>query len=136
MFAPEGKHTLTAYVFPFPYELRTGTWESRKDELFEKWIDSLNQFASGSKDLVIGYEGFTPLQLEQKFGMTRGDIQHGSYRWVGSLDNRPAPGYSNYRAPIDGLYMGGNSTWPTASLDGINGWNMSSAILKDRGIQA
>ena len=133
VFAPEGKHTLTAYVFPVPYELKTGTWETRKDEFFEKWIDSLNTFAPGIKDLVIGYEGFTPLELQQKFGMTRGDIQHGTFRWVSSLDHRPAVGYANYRTPIEGLYMGGNSTWPTSGLIGVNGWNVSQAILKDLG---
>jgi len=131
VFAPEGKHTLTGYAFPLPYTLKHGTWATRKEEMFEKWINSLDAFAPGLKKSVIGYNGFTPVELANRFGMTNGDIQHGTFRWISQLAFRPAIGYSDYRSPVKDLYFGGNSTWPTSGLSGVNGWNTANAVISD-----
>ena len=48
-YAPEGKHVLTGYVFPVPYDLREGNWETRKAELFDKWIDAMSKFSPNLK---------------------------------------------------------------------------------------
>lgn len=132
-YAPEGKHVLTGYVFPVPYELREGSWETRKDELFDKWIDSLAQFSPNLKRSVIGRGGYSPLDLERKFGMTNGDLGHGSFRWIQELSFRPVVGWTKYRAPIKNLYMAGQATHPCSGIGGINGHNVAKAILADMG---
>ena len=130
-FAPAGKHVMTQYVFPVPYQLREGSWETRKDELFEKWIAALELHAPGISKQVVGYGGFTPVELEQKFGMTRGDHQHGQTSWGSDMSLRPAAGIAHYRAPIANLYMGGQSTFPLSGVGGINGRIVANAILAD-----
>ena len=132
-YAPEGKHVLTGYVFPVPYHLREGNWESRKEELFDKWIDSLNRFAPNLKRSVIGRGGYSPLDLEKMFGMTNGDLGHGTYRWIQELSFRPVVGWSKYRSPIKNLYMAGQATHPSSGVGGIGGHNVAKAILTDMG---
>lgn len=130
-FAPAGCHELTMFVFPTPGKLKKGSWESRKEELLDKWVDSLAEFAPNIKQLVVGRAGYSPLELEQKFGMTNGDLGHGSIRWGQQLSWRPMVGYANNRTPIAHLYMSGQGTHPTSSIAGINGRSVALAIIED-----
>jgi phytoene dehydrogenase-like protein len=129
--APAGKHVLTAFAFPLPYDLKQGDWPSRKEEMLDKFVDSLAAFDPHIKSSVIGREGYTPYELEQKFGMTKGDIQHGSIRWGNQLSFRPMVGWSNYRSPITNLYMSGATTHPGAGITGVMGHNTAMAVLED-----
>jgi phytoene dehydrogenase-like protein len=131
-FAPSGKHVLTGYIFPIPYMLRQGNWETRKDELFDKWIEALERFAPGIKQTVIGRGGYSPLELKEMFGMTNGDLGHGTFRWIHELSFRPVVGWSKYRTPITNLYMAGQATHPCSGVGGIGGHNVAKAILADR----
>jgi phytoene dehydrogenase-like protein len=131
VFAPEGKHVLTGYIFPIPYYLRKGNWETRKQELFDKWIEALARFSPNIKKLVTGCGGFSPLELEQKFSMTNGDLGHGTFRWINQLSFRPVVGWSQYRSPIQNLYMAGQATHPPSGVGGIGGINVARAVLED-----
>jgi phytoene dehydrogenase-like protein len=130
-YAPKGQHTLTGYIFPVPYHLRKGNWETRKEELFDKWIDSLADFSPNIRQLVIGRGGYSPAELEKMFSMTHADIQHGSFRWIHQMGFRPMPGWSNYRTPIKNLYMAGVGTHPTNGLGGTNGFIVARAVIDD-----
>lgn len=132
-FAPPGKHVLTGYAFPVPYHLREGDWEVCKEELLNKWIDSLAQFSPNLKRAVIGADGYSPLELERLFGMTNGDLGHGTFRWIQELAFRPVPGWSNYRSPVGNLYMAGQATHPCSGVGGIGGFNVARAVLEDMG---
>lgn len=130
-YAPEGKHVLTGYVFPVPFELREGSWKTRKEELLDKWVDSLAKFSPNLKRSIIGRDGYSPLELEEKFGMTNGDLGHGTYRWIQQLSFRPVVGWAKYRSPVAGLYMAGQATWPSSGVGGIGGHNVAKAIVAD-----
>jgi len=130
-FAPAGKHVLTQFVFPVPGKLKNGSWETRKEELLDNWVDSLVPFAPNIKSLIVGRGGYSPLELEQKFGMTNGDLAHGTIRWSQQLSWRPMVGYGYNRTPIAGLYMNGQGTHPTTPIGGINGKNAAIAIIED-----
>jgi phytoene dehydrogenase-like protein len=130
-FAPAGQHVLTQYVYPVPYELKQGSWETRKQELIDRWIDSLADYDPHIRQKVVGADGYTPLELEQKFGMTHGDLSHGTVRWHTMLSWRPMPGWSHYRSPIGSLYMGGVGTHAPSGVGGINGRNVANAVLED-----
>lgn len=131
VFAPEGHHVLTGYAFPVHGLIRGGWNESTKAELLEKWIDSLNEFAPGLKDSVIHADGYTPKELEDIFGMTNGDLGHGTLRWYHEFSYRPIPGYANYRVPIKNLYMAGQSVHPLSGVGGVGGFNLAKAIIAD-----
>lgn len=44
---------------------------------------------------------------------------------------RPVPGYSNYRTPLQGLYMAGAGTHPGGGVSGAPGRNCAMAVLSD-----
>ncbi|MGN0038888.1 MAG: phytoene desaturase family protein [Coriobacteriales bacterium] len=137
VYAPEGKHVLVGYAFPINYFLKDREWdEETKKELLDKWIDSLNEFAPGIKDHVIYADGYTPKELEEKFGMTHGDLGHGTLRWYHEFGYRPMPGYANYRVPIKNLYMAGQNVHPLSGLGGVGGFNVARAIINDYKLDA
>lgn len=133
-FAPESKHVLTGYAFPVNYHIKGGWTPERKQELLEKWIDSLDAFAPGLKDSVIYADGYTPQELQDRFGMTNGDLGHGTLRWYAEMGYRPVPGYSKYRVPIKNLYMAGQSVHPMSGVGGVAGYNVAQAIIADHGL--
>lgn len=136
-FAPEGHHVLTGYAFPVKGQLWKRDWDAEaKAELLENWIDSLDAFAPGLKDSVIYADGYTPKELDEHFVMTNGDLGHGTLRWYDEFNWRPMPGYSNYRSPIEGLYMGGQSTHPLSGVGGVAGSIVAKAIITDNQITA
>jgi phytoene dehydrogenase-like protein len=45
---------------------------------------------------------------------------------------RPAPGYADYRTPIDGLYYASSATHAGGGVCGIPGWQAARAALADR----
>jgi phytoene dehydrogenase-like protein len=132
-FAPKGQHVLTGYIFPIPYQLREGNWETRKEELFDKWIEALSKFSPNIKRSVIGRGGYSPLELENMFGMTNGDLGHGTFRWYEEMWNRPVVGWTKYRSPIANLYMAGQNVHPTSGVGGVGGYNVANAIITDLG---
>ena len=135
-FAPEGQHVLTGYAFPVNGRIKGGWNAERKQELLEKWVNSLDAFAPGLKDSVIYADGYTPQELEEHFGMTSGDLGHGTLRWYAEMGYRPVPGWSKYRVPIKNLYMAGQSTHPMSGVGGVAGYNVAQAIIKDYGLGA
>ncbi len=136
-FAPEGHHVLTGYAFPVNYFNEAGAWNQElKEELLEKWIDSLDAFAPGLKSHVIHADGYTPQELDDMFVMTHGDLGHGTLRWYDEFNWRPMPGYSNYRSPIKNLYMGGQSVHPLSGVGGVAGSIVAKAIIDDNNITA
>jgi phytoene dehydrogenase-like protein len=50
---------------------------------------------------------------------------------AGMFSWRPVPGLSDYRTPVEGLYLCGAGTWPGGYVTGIPGHNASAAVLSD-----
>ena len=47
------------------------------------------------------------------------------------FDNRPVPGFSGYRTPVDNLYLCGAGTWPGGAVFGAPGRNCARQVLAD-----
>jgi phytoene dehydrogenase-like protein len=129
--APPGKHVLTVFCWPMPYELRKGSWETRKDEMLDRMVDTLTEYAPNIKRSVINRGGYSPGDLNKELGMTRADIQHGSIEWGQLLGFRPIIGWSNYRTPIPNIYLCGACTHPSGGMTGANGHNAAQIIIED-----
>ena len=132
-FAPTGKHVLTMFVFPLPgtREIKNGTWETRKEEMLDKWVNALARVSPNIKQLIVGRGGYSPLELEQKFGMTNGDAEHGTIRWYNEMSWRPMVGFGDHRTPISSLYLGGVQVNRGGSIGDIFGRNAAVAIMED-----
>jgi len=131
--APSGYHTMSVFAQFFPYHLRQGNWDERREEAAQAIFDALEEFAPGISKLVYKYEVLTPLDLERTFSLPRGNIFHAEIFPYQMLSFRPTTELSGYRTPIQGLYLCGSGSHPGGGVTGGPGYNAAHVVLKDQG---
>ncbi|XP_012736101.3 pyridine nucleotide-disulfide oxidoreductase domain-containing protein 2 [Fundulus heteroclitus] len=130
--APPGCHVVSLFTQFTPYLIEGREWTDQDREAFGDTVfDWVEQYAPGFKTSVVGRDILTPPDLERIFGLTGGNIFHGSM----SLDQlylaRPLPSLSDYRSPIKGLYLCGSGCHPGGGVMGSPGWNAALTVLSD-----
>src|SRR6202140_4929663 len=129
--APPGKHVLSCFVQHSPYKLAEGTWDDQKEAFGDNVINIIAEYASNIKDIIIGRQVLTPLDLEREFGLTQGNIFQGELSLEQLFFLRPVAGWAYYRTPIHNLYMCGSATPPGGGIMGGNGRIASQVLLKE-----
>lgn len=131
MLAPPGAHVASLFCQHFRYAV-PGGWDARRDEAADLAIDTVDAFAPGFRNSVIGRLALSPLDLERRFGLVGGDIFHGKMGLDQLFSARPMMGHSDYRMPVRGLYLCGSGAHPGGGVTGAPGHNAARAILADR----
>jgi phytoene dehydrogenase-like protein len=131
--APAGAHVASLFCQHVAPQLPDGqSWRDHRDTVADLIIDAVERYAPGFKASVVGRQALSPLDLEETFGLTGGDIFHGAL----SLDQlfwaRPMIGYADYRGPVRGLYHCGAGAHPGGGVTGAPGHNAARAIISDR----
>jgi len=125
---PPGEHTMSVFAQYVPYHFAQGGWDERRVEVRKLALDSLGRFCSNIDSAVIDAQVLGPPDIEQKVGLTGGQIFQGEclppYMWADRLSTR---------TPMQGVYLCGACTHPGGSVIGINGRNAAMAVLKDIG---
>jgi phytoene dehydrogenase-like protein len=130
--APDGKHYMSVFVQYCPYRLADGEWTAAKRQAFgDTVIETIARHSPDFRDLIRHAEIRTPHELEAEVGLTEGNIFQGELTFDQLLFNRPLPGYAQYRAPLDGLYLCGSSSHPGGGVMGAPGANAARTILGD-----
>jgi phytoene dehydrogenase-like protein len=129
--APPGKHVLSCFVQYAPYKLAEGAWDEQREAFGDNVINTIAEHASNIKNIIIGRQVLTPLDLEREFGLTQGNIFQGELSLEQLFFLRPVAGWAYYRTPIDNLYMCGSATHPGGGIMGANGRIASQVILKE-----
>ncbi|MEX2122266.1 MAG: NAD(P)/FAD-dependent oxidoreductase [Woeseia sp.] len=127
-----GRHVLTCFVQYLPYRLTRGDWNSERESLGDRVVEIIGRYAANVPSSVVARKVLTPLDLEQTFGITEGNIFHGDINLEQLFFTRPLPGYAQYRTPVDGLYLCGAGTHPGGGVTGAPGYNAARRILRDR----
>ena len=130
--APSGKHTLSVFAQYAPYHLAEGSWDERRDEIGDLVLNTLERYAPGLTDLVEDRLVLGPPDLEQRFGLTGGNIFHGEILPDWLFDKRPAAKWHRHRWPLPGLYLCGSGAHPGGGVCGAPGRNAARAVLEDR----
>jgi phytoene dehydrogenase-like protein len=131
--APPGKHILSCFVQYAPYKLSEGTWDGQREAFGDTVIDTISQYAPNLKNLIIGKQVITPLDIERQTGLSEGNIFQGELSLEQLFFLRPAAGWARYRTPIKKLYMCGSATHPGGGIMGAPGRLAALEILKDTG---
>ena len=134
--APPGKHLINTGIQQLPFDLADGTWDDIKPEFTRRVVDTLCQYAPNLEGNIIATHTITPLDLEREYGLTGGNIFHGGMFLNQLFGSRPVPGWSDYRAPIEGLYLCGVGMHPGGAVNGAAGHNAARVVLKDLGIDS
>ena len=130
--APPGKHVMSCFIHYTPYHLRESDWDTEKENLGDTVQRTLESFFPGFGDLVLQREVVTPLHIERTVGLSEGNIFAGELFGPQMFMFRPAPGWSQYRTPIEGYYQCGSGTHPGGCVTGGPGKLAAGQILKDR----
>ncbi len=77
--APPGKHVISCFVQYAPYQLRPslGTWDDNREAFGDAVIDRIAEFAPNIRDIIVGRQVLTPLDIERTIGLTEGNIFQG-----------------------------------------------------------
>ncbi len=132
-YAPEGGAVLTVYVFPNTWDFADGsTWKDpkNKQKFYDNLVNSISKYSPDFKDLLLAVDGFTPGELQDEFGMTRGDHQHGLTSWGFMMGYRPIIGQDFLKAPIKNLYYVG-APQTTTGISGYGGLNLAKIVEQD-----
>lgn len=130
--APEGTHVMSCFVQFVPYRLAHGTWDERREELGDRVLDSIAEYAPNVTGAVVARQVLTPLDLERTYGLTEGNIFHGDISIDRLFFMRPVPGWAGYRTPVRGLYLCGAGAHPGGGVTGAPGYNAARRVLADR----
>ena len=129
---PPGKHVMSCFVQYAPYHLKDGVWDDRKREAFgDAVINAIAEYAPNIKDIILHRQVLTPLDIEQVFGLTEGNIFQGELTLEQLFFLRPVPGWARYATPIDRLYICGSATHPGGGIMGAPGKNAAERIVKE-----
>ena len=106
-----------------PYEF---DWPGRRAEVADQFIDLIARFAPDFRNCLEHYEVLGPPDIEQRIGLTAGNIFQGEtmpdQMWEHRLPSRTA---------LKGVYLCGAATHPAGSVIALNGRNAAMAVLED-----
>jgi phytoene dehydrogenase-like protein len=134
--APPGKHVMSCFVQYAPYHLKGGDWDNEREGFADRVEATLEGYFPGFGDLVLHREVVTPLDIERVVGLTEGNIFAGEFLAPQMFFFRPAPGWNQYRTPIEGYYQCGSGTHPGGCVIGAPGKLASQQIISDLAARA
>jgi phytoene dehydrogenase-like protein len=127
--APAGQHVASLFCQQFDPGLGAN-WDQHRESVADLIIDTVNAYAPGFTERVIGRQIHSPWDLEQKFGLIGGDIFHGRLSLDQLFSARPMLGMGQYKTEIDSLYLCGAGTHPGGGVSGLPGHHAAREILR------
>ena len=129
---PPGQHVASLFCQHVAPVLPDGaSWDAHRDEVADLMIATVDNYAPGFAQSVLGRQILTPLDLERDFGLLGGDIFHGALSLNQLFSARPMLGFADYRGPLRGLSHCGSGAHPGGGVTGAPGHNAAKAILRD-----
>ena len=112
-------------------------WDKIRQEFTDRCVAHLTHYTTNLTPANIVHKfGVTPADIERHLpNMVGGDIQVGELNENQILDKRPFPECSQYRTPVNGLYLCGSSAHPGGNITGGPGYNAAGVICSDLGME-
>lgn len=129
--APQGMQTFSVWCPYVPPQLKDGTWHDEKlvERQAEIIVENLSEYLPDLPGEIMNSKLLTPLDIEEKIGLTDGNIRHIDMIPSQLSSSRPLPGWSSYRTPIEGLFLCGAGTHPGGEVTGAPGHNAAQVVL-------
>jgi phytoene dehydrogenase-like protein len=130
--APDGGHTLFLWAQWHPYTLSNGeNWDSIREREADKIYQVMIDYAPNMKGKLIDRYIQSPLDIERKHGLLKGNVMHVEMTFDQMFMFRPTPELSQYKTPIENLYLSSASCHPGGGVFAAAGYNAASVVLKD-----
>lgn len=127
--SPPGQYSMQIYVQYMPYDLKEGSWDRVKEKVADRVVDILTEYAPNFKGSILHRKVFSSHDYENLFGNTRGNVLHGEACLSQLFSFRPLPGWSQYKTPVENLYLCGNGAHPGGGVNGAAGYNAANVAL-------
>jgi phytoene dehydrogenase-like protein len=130
--APPGKHVMSCFVQYAPYRLADGDeWDDARREAFgEVVVDTIEERAPNIRELILHAQVLTPRDIEDRFGLSEGNIFQGELSLEQLFFNRPVAGWARYRTPLRNLWLCGSATHPGGGIMGASGRLAAGQVLR------
>jgi len=138
--APPGMHTVWIEFFA-PYQIAglegtgqfgTGWTDELKNKVADRIVDKLADYAPNVKTATIARRVESPAELGDRLGTLKGNYYHIDMTLEQMVFFRPLPEISNYKTPIEGLFLTGAGTHPGGSISGMPGRNCARVFLQSQ----
>jgi len=132
--APPGHHVCLLFTQYAPYSLNQGSWDEDTKETYANIVfDAIEKYAPGFKSSIVGKEVLPPPELEKIFGLTGGNIFHGSMSLDQLYLTRPTAGSVSPGTPVTNLLLCGSGAHPGGGVMGAPGRIAAQAAIKKLG---
>ena len=128
--APKGSHVVLLFCQYFPMAASKEENEVLKEKYSKLVFDSIEKYAPGFTESIVGKDVLTAFDLEKTFGLTGGNIFHGAMPLSQLYINRPVSQWSSYTTPIKNLYLAGSGSHPGGGVMGSAGRLAALECLK------
>jgi phytoene dehydrogenase-like protein len=129
---PDGTHIMSLFTQWVPSDWSEAPHQTELDAYADRMIDMYDQVAPNFKASILHRDVVGPYEMEQEYGLIGGNIFHGELSLEQLFHMRPAPGFSDYRTPVSGLYYASSATHGGGGVCGIPGWQAAKAALSDK----
>ena len=118
--APDGKSVVSVLAGYAPYELEGGWTDDAKRTLTRNVVETISHFAPGFEQKIITSKLWSPVDLEDEFGLPGGHLHHGE-PGLDQIVVRPIPECFNHQTPVRGLTLCGSGTHPGGTISCMAG---------------
>ena len=129
---PEGYHVMSLFTQWVPSDWSEEPHTQELAAYADRMIDCYNELAPNLKSAIVHRDIVGPHEMEHEYGLVGGNIFHGELSLEQLFHMRPAPGFADYRTPVDGLYYGSSATHAGGGVCGIPGWQAARAAIADK----
>ena len=110
------------------YELKSGEWKVEGKKVETLAVDTLGEYFPNLKSSIKNTKTLTPKDIEEVYGLTEGDLNHGQLMLDQFMFMRPIPGWSNHKTPLDNLYLCGSGVHGGGGVSGASGRNVIKVL--------
>jgi phytoene dehydrogenase-like protein len=129
---PDGYHMMSLFTQWVPSDWNEEPHTAELEAYADRMIDCYNEVAPNLKSAILHRDIVGPYEMEHEYGLIGGNIFHGELSLEQLFHMRPAPGFADYRTPVDGLYYGSSATHAGGGVCGIPGWQAARAAIADK----
>lgn len=105
-------------------------WPELAGPMSERVLANAARYIDGLKDLEIDRQVMTTPDFERRFRAPDGNVYHVDPTATRFGPLRPAAGFAGYRTPVDGLFLSGGGTHPSAGICGVPGQLAARAVVR------
>jgi phytoene dehydrogenase-like protein len=108
--APKGKHVMSMFTQWVPHGWAQAPDPQELEAYVDRLIARVEELAPGFRSSILHRQVIGPSEMQNEYGLIGGNIFHGELSVSQLFFLRPAPGWADFRTPIQGLFQASSAT--------------------------